>query len=136
MANALYKSGESAFARGDIDWVNDTIVAVLVDTTEYTVDINNHDYLDDVPAAARRASAELTGKTVASGGVCDADDVTFASVAAGDACQAVLLYRNSGSEASSQLIAWFDTMTGLPVTPVGDDIVAQWSNGDNKVFRL
>ena len=84
--------------------------------------------------AARVAIAALTGKTV-TGRVFDADDTTFPNVS-GDQFEYVILYEHTGTESTSRIIAFFDTATGLAMTPSGSDIIAQWSNGADKIFRL
>lgn len=99
MANALYDTGRNAFLLGDIDWVADTIKVVLVDAADYTVNLSTHDFLDDVPAAARVATATLASKT-ASAGVADAADVTFTAVS-GDISEALVIYKDTGVEATS-----------------------------------
>lgn len=134
MANALYDTGRNAFATGDIDWVNDAITLYLIDTDDYTVDLANHQYLSSVPSAARVASVSLAGKS-ASAGVCDANDAIFSSVS-GDVSEALIIVKDTGNEATSQLIAYIDTATGLPVTPNGGDITVTWDNGANKIFKL
>ncbi len=134
MANALYDTGRNAFLTGDIDWVADTIKAVLVDTADYAVDLAAHDFLDDVAALSRVATGTLASKT-ASAGVADAADLTFSTVT-GDISEALIIYKDSGVEGTSQLIAYIDTATGLPVTPNGGDIVVQWDAGANKIFKL
>lgn len=134
MANALYDSGRNAFLTGDIDWVADTIKAVLVDTADYTVNLSTHDFLDDVAAGGRVATGTLASKT-ATAGVADAADLTFSTVT-GDVSEALIIYKDSGVEGTSQLIAYIDTATGLPVTPNGGDIVVQWDSGANKIFKL
>jgi hypothetical protein len=136
MADGWYASGRSSFARGDIDWINDSVVAVLLDTSEYTVDLANDQYLADIPEAACVAVVELSGKSVLAGGVLDADDSSFAAVAPGGACGAVLLYKDTGAEASSPLVLYLDSLTGLPVTPDGGDIVATWNNGADRIAKL
>lgn len=134
MANALYDSGRNAFLTGDIDWVADTIKAVLVDTADYTVNLSTHDFLDDVAVGGRVATGTLASKT-ATAGVADAADLTFSTVT-GDVSEALIIYKDSGVEGTSQLIAYIDTATGLPVTPNGGDIVVQWDSGANKIFKL
>lgn len=134
MANALYDTGRNAFLTGDIDWVADTIKIVLVDAADYTVDLANHNFLDDIAGGARVATATLANKT-ASAGVADADDVTFTAVS-GDVSEALVLYKDTGVESTSQLIAYIDTATGLAVTPGGGDITVQWDSGSNKIFKL
>lgn len=134
MANALYDTGRNAFLQGQINWVLDNISAVLVDTASYTVDLVNHQYLSDIPLAARTATAALTGKTAVAG-VADAADTTFLNVT-GPQSEALVLYKDTGIDTTSQLIAYIDTAVGLPVTPSGGDIVILWDNGTNKIFKL
>jgi len=135
MATALYGKGREGFLDGSIDWDTNTIKAVLIDAADYTVSIDVHDNLDDIPGAARVAtSSALSGKTVTLG-VADADDVTFSAVS-GDQCEALVLYKDTGTESTSRLIAYIDNATGLPVTPSGGDIIVAWDNGANKIFKL
>jgi hypothetical protein len=134
MANTLYDKAREAFLKGEIDWLTDTIKVVLVDTGDYTTDLTAHDYLDDVPVAARVAVATLSGKT-ATNGVADADDVTFSAVT-GDECEALVLYKDTGTESTSPLIAYLDEGINLPVTPNGEDIVVQWSDVYSRIFKL
>jgi len=135
MANALYNKGREGFLDGNIDWDTDDIRCILIDTADYTVDLATHDNLDDVPAIARVAtSGALTSKTVTDG-VADAADVTLSSVT-GDQCEAIVIYKHTGTESTSRLIAYIDTATGLPVTPNGGDITIQWDSGANKIFKL
>lgn len=134
MTNSFYATGLNAFLLGDIDWVADDIRAILVDAADYTVNLTTHDFLNDIPAGARVATVALTGKS-ASAGVADADDLTFTSVT-GDVSEALVLYKHTGTESTSQLISYIDTATGLPATPNGNNIVVTWDGGVNKIFRL
>jgi hypothetical protein len=135
MANALYDAGRQGFLDGSIDFDTDDIRVILVDTADYTVNLATHDNLDDVPAAARVAvSASLAGKSVTAG-VADANDVTLNTVT-GDPSEALILYKHTGVESTSRLIAYIDTATGLPVTPNGGNITIAWDNGANKIFKL
>lgn len=135
MANALYDKGREGFLAGDIDWDVDVIKAVLIDAADYTVNLATHQFLSDIPTAARVAtSGALTGKTVTDG-VADAADFTFPAVS-GDPAEALVIYQDTGSESASRLIAYIDTATGLPVTPNGGDINVAWDDGTNKIFKL
>jgi hypothetical protein len=80
------------------------------------------------------ATVALTGKS-ASLGVADANDVTFPN-ATGDQSEALVLYKHTGTESTSQLICYLDTATGLAVSPNGNDIVLTWDGGANKIFKL
>lgn len=135
MTNALYNKGREGFLDGSIDWDTNNIKAILVDTGAYTVNLSTHDNLDDVAAGARIAtSGNLASKTVTDG-VADAADVTFSAVS-GATVEAIILYKDTGVESTSRLIAYIDTGTGLPVTPNGGDITVQWDSGANKIFKL
>ena len=135
MANALYDKGREGFLDGTIDWDTDNIKVVLVDNADYTVNLATDDFLDDVAVGGRVAtSGNLTSKTVAAG-VADAADVTFTAVS-GDQCESIVIYYDTGSAATSRLIAYIDTATNLPVTPNGGDITIAWDNGANKIFKL
>lgn len=133
--SALYGKGREAFLNGDIDWLVDDIRVILVDTNDYTVDIDVHDFLDDIPAPARVAvSGALTGKS-STLGVADAGNITFPTVT-GDPSEALVIYKHTGVESTSNLIAYIDSATGLPVTPNGGDINIAWDDGANKIFKL
>lgn len=135
MANALYDFGRQAFLDGDIDWTNDNIKVTLIDAADYTVNLATHQFYSTVPVAARVAtSGNLTSKT-STAGVADAADVTFTAVT-GDVSEALIIWQDTGVEATSRLIAYIDVATGLPVTPNGGDITVQWDNGSNKIFKL
>lgn len=133
--SALYGKAREKFLSGALSWANDTIKAVLVDTADYAVALDAHEFLSDVPAAARVAtSASFTGKTVALG-VADAADLTFATVT-GDQAEALVIYKDTGSAATSPLIAYIDQATGLPVTPNGGNVNVVWDDGPNRIFKL
>jgi len=133
MANAFYPEGKSAFMRSEINMLTDTVSVVLIDSTDYTYS-ETHEFLSDVPAAARIASAALANKSVLAG-VFDADNVTLSAVT-GDEAEAVIIYQDTGVETTSRLIAYLDTGSGLPVTPNGDDININWSDSATKIFKL
>lgn len=137
MSNQLYGKGRQKFAQGDIHWKasgGDTIKVILVDAADYTLQIDTHEFLSDVPVAARVAIAQLTLLDPALG-VCDGQDVTFPAVS-GDQSEALIIYKDTGVEGTSPLVAYIDQATGLPVTPNGGDITVQWDNGANKIFKL
>lgn len=134
MANAIYTKALNSFLQGEINWVSDSISAILINTSLYTVDIANHQYLSSIAAGARVATAALTGKT-AVGGVADAADLVFSAVS-GAQCSAIAFVKITGNEATSNLLLYFDTATGLPVTPNGGDLTLTFDNGANKIFKL
>lgn len=135
MADKLYDKGREGFATAEIDWIDDTIKAVLVDTGAYTFNQSSHQFLSDIASGARIATSSALAVKSATAGVCDADDVTFSTVT-GPTVEAVVLYKDTGTASTSRLIAYIDSATGLPVTPNGGDINVVWDNGANKIFKL
>lgn len=135
MANTLYDYARQRFLEAQINWMSDTIKAMLVTTSAYTPQTSVHQYLSDIPTSARVAGpVTLVSKSTA-GGAADAADATFTSVS-GSTIQAIVIYADTGTEATSPLIAYIDTATGLPITPNGGDIIVTWDNGVNKIFRV
>jgi hypothetical protein len=135
MANALYDLGRQAFLEGTIAWLTDNIKAVLVDTAAYSPNLAEHANLSDIPGGARIATSGNLATKTSTAGVADADDLTFSGVT-GTSCEALVLYKDTGVAGTSKLIGYFDTATGLPVSPNGGDITVQWDNGANKIFKL
>lgn len=123
MANVIYPKYKEALLNSDgtTDLDASNIKAVLVDLADYTYSAA-HDFLDDVAVAGRVAtSGNLASKTTTNG-TFDAADFSFTAVT-GDVCEALIIYIDTGSAATSRLVAFYDTgVTGLPVTPNGGDI--------------
>lgn len=148
MANAMYGKGRNKFARGDIKWLatgGDTFKVFLIDSASYTPVMDTHEFLSDVASGSRKGNSG--GNTIASAptltlidpvlGVCDANNVTFTGVPVGDPLEYILIFKSTGVESTSPLIALIDTASsGLPVTPNGGDIVISWDDGANKIFKL
>lgn len=135
MANALYTKAKQGLLNGDFDLDTNTIKAQLVDAADYTVDLATHDALNDIPAGARVGTAVALANKTITDGVFDADDTTFTAVT-GDQAEALVLYKDTGTEATSLLLAYIDTATGLPITPGGGNITVVWDSGANKIFKL
>ena len=135
MANALYDKGREKFLKGEISWNTHDIKCVLVDAADYTVNLSTHEFLSDIAAGGRVATSANLGTKTTTAGVADAADVTFSAVT-GDQSEAIVIYKDTGDAATSPLIAYIDTATGLPVTPNGGDITIQWDSGTNKIFKL
>ncbi|TXL71200.1 hypothetical protein FHP25_31315 [Vineibacter terrae] len=136
MANAIYPKFKEAVLKGaaNVDLTTGTIKVALVDLADYTYNAA-HDFLDDVPVGARVAVGTITNPTVLNN-IFDGDDVVL-SLVTGDPSEALVIYKDTGVEATSRLVAFLDTgVTGLPVTPNGGNITIAWDNGANKIFAL
>ncbi len=135
MANALYDLGRQKFLDADIDWLVDNIKVVLVDTATYSVNLATDEFLDDIPVGERVATSGNFATKTSTAGVADADNITFSTVS-GDVSEALVIYKDTGAAATSPLIAYIDTATGLPITPNGGDITVTWDSGADRIFKL
>lgn len=136
MANEYMGRGRQGFANAEINWGTDDIKVLLVDAT-YTFD-SAHEDLADIPGSARVAtSSALTGKT-STGGILDADDPIFAGLT-GDAVTQAYLFQDTGVEATSLLIVYWDTdatAAAISYTPDGTDLQFVFPNGTNRIVRI
>jgi hypothetical protein len=126
MANALYPKWKEALLQNSSDSaLTGTVKVALVDTGVYTYS-SAHQFLSDLSGVV--GTAQTIGATKSyTDGVFDGADVTFSSVT-GNTVEALVLYIDTGSAATSRLVAYVDTgVTGLPVTPNGGNINVTWN---------
>lgn len=118
------------------DFINDNIKMVLVQTgVGHYVASSGDQFLSSISSGDRvDTSGNLTGKTI-SGGVANCSAVTYLNVT-GPVIGAIVVYKDTGSAATSPLICYNDEATGLPVTPNGGDLVFQPDTGANKLFKI
>ncbi|MBL8965399.1 MAG: hypothetical protein JNG85_00240 [Spirochaetaceae bacterium] len=133
MASALFNPGREGFLDGSIDWDSGDIRAMLVRST-YSFSAA-HKFISDLGAVDNGRSAALGSKTVADG-IADAADTSLVATAA-VACNALVLFQHTGSDATARVICYIDTATGLPFTPsAGQTVNVAWDSGANKIFKL
>lgn len=126
MANALYPKWKEQLLQftADNNLSSGTVKVALVDTGTYTYS-SAHQYLSSLTGVV--GTAQTIGSKTFTNGVFDGADVTFSTVT-GNSVEALVIYVDTGSSATSPLVAYIDTsVTGLPVTPNGGDIVITWN---------
>jgi hypothetical protein len=127
MANALYPKWKEQLLQftANNNLSAGTVKVALIDTGTYTYNSANQFY-SSVSSAAVGTPQTIGSKTFTNG-VFDGADVTFTAVT-GSSVEALVLYVDTGSAATSPLVAYIDTsVTGLPVTPNGGDITITWN---------
>ena len=126
MANALYPKWKEQLLQftADNNLSSGTVKVALVDTGTYTYS-SAHQYLSSLTGVV--GTAQTIGSKTFTNGVFDGADVTFSTVT-GNSVEALVIYVDTGSSATSPLVAYIDTsVTGLPVTPNGGDIAITWN---------
>lgn len=131
MSNAVYpKYKESILKEADtLNGLNGATTELpyvaLIDTGTYTYSAA-HQFYSSLSGVVG-TDQPITTPTVTSG-TFDGDDVTFTAVS-GASVEALIIYRhNSGANTTWRLTLYEDTsVTGLPVTPNGGNIVITWN---------
>jgi hypothetical protein len=140
MANAVYNKGLEELGKALTDLDGSDLRALLVKSS-YTFN-KDHLTVDDGsandPASHEIAVAGYARQALASKVVTrddandfaylDADDAVFTGLAAGETIGGAVLYRNSGADGTSPLIAFYD----LVDTPTnGGNVTIQWNTPAN-----
>ena len=127
MANALYPLWKEQLLQftANNNLSAGTVKVALVDTGIYTYSSTDQFYSSVSPAVV--GTPQTIGSKTFTNGVFDGADVTYTSVT-GNSVEALVIYIDTGSAATSPLVAYIDTsVTGLPVTPNGGDIAITWN---------
>lgn len=132
MASFLYATAKKKLLDADIDLLADTIKAVMLESAYAPV--AGDEFLNQVAAGNRQGTPQTLANKSTAAGVFDADDISFPAVPADAACNKVLIYKDTGAEGTSPLIAVLDM--NLAVTPNGGDIDVAFSSGAERIFRL
>lgn len=126
MANVLFDSyRETLLLSTCVDLSTVAVDFDSVDTLDDTVDPAVDDFLDDILVAAREINWGPLGSKTTTDGTFDAADPT-ATAASGDQFEELIMYEDTGTPATSDLVLSIDTATGLPFTPSGGDITLQF----------
>lgn len=128
----VYPKGGEKMLSGAINFSADTIKAVALPST-YAYNAA-HEFLADVGTVIGTAQT-LASKSIANG-VFDAADVPLGALAAGGTLASILIYKDTGSAATSPVLLHLTDVTGLPLATNGSEITVRWSDGASKIFSL
>ena len=133
MANALYPKFKEGILQSaaNTNMSSGTVKVALVDTGTYTYSAT-HQFYSSVTGVV--GTPQTLGTKTFTNGLFDAADVTFPAVT-GNSAEALIIYIDTGSAATSPLIAYLDTgITNMPVSPNGGDISITWNASG--IFQL
>jgi len=132
MANAIYPKWREALISGAANsGLNGTVKCALVDTGTYTYSAA-HQFLTDL--TGRVGTDQTLATKTYTNGTFDADDVVFPAVT-GATVEALAIYIDTGTPATSRLVAYMDTgVTNLPFTPNGGNANLGFNAGGILVF--
>ena len=127
MANALYPKWKEQLLQfsANNNLSAGTVKVALIDTGTYTYDSANQFWSS--ASSGSVGTPQTIGSKTFTNGVFDGADVTFTAVT-GSNVEALIIYIDTGTAATSPLVAYIDTsVTGLPVTPNGGDVTITWN---------
>ena len=132
MANNSYPKGMQKLLSATIDFAGDTIkVCLLPNTYTYSA---AHEFVSDLGSRIGTDQV-LTNKSVA-GGVFDADDVDFGTLAPGSTLKAIAVYKDTGNPTTSPLLFYMDQLAGFPMETNGGAVTVPWEDGPKKIARI
>ena len=133
MANTLYDAGREGILDTSIAMTGD--IRVMLVNSAYVFDSTDR-FLIDMGAVDNGRSTTLQNMTYTAG-VFDADNISLTATAAAT-CNALVIFLNTGSDATARVIAYIDTSAaGLPFTPsAGQTVNLLWDSGVTRIFKL
>lgn len=135
MSTFKYYTASNAFGTAQINWLTNTICALLVNST-YAPSQAKDQYVSDIPSAAIIArSAQLTSKAITNG-VCRGLIPEFDALVSLLPAAALILYVNSSVDDSSQLIYYSSDGFGFPFLPQGLNYFVTYDQANGGYFQL
>lgn len=137
MANFIYGKAKESLFKGQINILTNSLKALLIDSSEYTVSQNIHQFVSDIPSAAIKKRSNNLQNVSNTLGILDATDLSIEDYD-GSAFDAIILYQDSGADSTSRLLAYIDTSVGIPFSGSNSSIPVTiiWDNGPNKIIAL
>lgn len=135
MSTFKYYSASLAFGTKQINWLTDTINALLVGGG-YAPSEAHDQYVSDIPSAAIiTRSGNFTNKAI-SNGVCQGLCPEFLQLASATQCTSFVIYKNTGDDTTSQLIYYSDEGLGFPFLPAGINYFVTFDQANGGWFQL
>lgn len=135
MSFAFHYFSEEVLA-GRIIWTTGFYGACLMKDT-YTPSPEGVRYLADLNVTHRpQPIVQVLGRALVDGAA-DSFDIVFPRVPElGYTYKGIVIFQNTGVEASSKLLVYHDSGVGWPVTPNNGNIVVQVDDGADRLFRI
>ena len=132
--SGLYANARTLFLTSGLNWNTGTFGALLA-TGGYIPNLASDQHVSDIPPVAILARQPLSSLSAASNGAAQASNATFPAVA-GAPILYIVIYQNTGTDATSALVCEIDTAAGLPAFPSGTPVTVIWDTGPYKIFLL
>ena len=131
MAANLYGLGRNAFLNAGINWSSDTIMCVFVGSG-YVANMTTDQYYSAVAASIIGAPMQLLTPTAVLG-TAGAANITSGNLTSGSTITQIVIYKSTGTNATSPLIAREDVSPTIPTN--GGTVTITW-DPVNRIFTL
>lgn len=139
MSNKLYVKGKTKRHNGTHTYNmagSGTLKAVLIDTASYTFS-QAHEFYSDLTGIVGTPVA-LTNVSLTSSGdntLLSCDPIVISGLTGAPTIEAFVIFRDTGTPATSDLVGFFDTATGLP-TIAGANSVTITQDATDKLIKF
>lgn len=130
--NQLYPAARQSLGTAALNLSTGTLAVLLVYST-YTPLFATDANVSDVTSPKIAARQNLSSVSFSAGKL-SAAGVNFGAIS-GTACNALVVYKNSGTDSTSPLIAYIDTAPGIPFLPTGGVVAVTW-DAVNGIFTV
>jgi hypothetical protein len=137
MSNFVYGKAKESFFKGEINLLNNSIKTLIIDSSQYSVSQNLHQFVSDIPVAAIKYRSTSLQNKIINLGTFDADDVLIPDYP-GNAFDALIIYQAESTDSNSKLLFYIDNAVGLPFTGSisTSPVTIVWDNGSNKIISI
>lgn len=126
----VYPLAKQSFLSAGLNLTSLNLKVALLDSS-YTYS-SSHQYMSSISGEIQRGTTNLASKTVTNG-VFDAADYTLTAVVTGHTITQFVIFYDTGTDATSNLIAHFD---GFNSVTNGGDVTVTWDSGSARIFAL
>lgn len=106
MANVVFAKAKESILEGEIDVTSDQLKVLIIDSG-YTPNINSDRFVSDVPVNSIKYRSQSLINVTNVLGVVDAEDLVISNYP-GNAFNAIIIYKDTGSDQTSPLIAYIN----------------------------
>jgi len=136
MQSQLFPSARQLFLTGALDWLAGSMRAVLL--ADSYVPTFTESNLSDIPSAVRISISALMLSRTAVNGIAGGVAVNLGTILSGTLVSKAVIYKDTGVEATSTLIAFIgdDGLVNQPFVPIGLEYFIYPNTLDGGFFRI
>lgn len=134
MSSFKYDSFVSALGQKQINWITDTFKVLLV-SGDYSPSKSTDQFVSDIPSQAIVVrSGSTTGNAIV-GGVFRSNVPEFLALASTSEAVAMVIYKDTGADDSSQLVYYSADGIGFPFLPGGINYFLAYDQANGGWFQ-